>query len=82
MATELTTRPSVAVPGPLPGITNGDSANRLVVAHIWVAVIAFGVAAGMAMMQAISRASLESIAAISPAQGPVEAPARDAALPP
>jgi cytochrome c oxidase subunit I len=33
--------------------------NRLVRANIWVAVIAFGVAAAMAMMQAISRANLE-----------------------
>jgi cytochrome c oxidase subunit I len=34
-------------------------ANRLVLANIWVAVLAFGVAAAMAMMQAISRANLE-----------------------
>ena len=34
-------------------------ANRLVLAHVWVAVIAFGIAAAMAMMQAISRANLE-----------------------
>jgi cytochrome c oxidase subunit 1 len=33
--------------------------NRLVRANIWVAVMAFGVAAAMAMMQAISRANLE-----------------------
>jgi cytochrome c oxidase subunit 1 len=33
--------------------------NRLIRANIWVAVIAFGVAAAMAMMQAISRANLE-----------------------
>ena len=33
--------------------------NRLILANIWVAVIAFGVAAAMAMMQAISRANLE-----------------------
>jgi cytochrome c oxidase subunit I len=33
--------------------------NRLILAHIWVAVIAFGIAAAMAMMQAISRANLE-----------------------
>lgn len=59
MATELRTRPSVEVPGQLPGVTNAQPANRLVVAHIWVAVIAFGVAAAMAMMQAISRANLE-----------------------
>jgi cytochrome c oxidase subunit 1 len=35
------------------------SANRLVIANLWVAVLAFGVAAAMAMMQAISRANLE-----------------------
>jgi cytochrome c oxidase subunit 1 len=33
--------------------------NRLIRAHIWVAITAFGVAAAMAMMQAISRANLE-----------------------
>lgn len=33
--------------------------NRLVLAHIWVATLAFGVAASMAVMQAISRANLE-----------------------
>jgi cytochrome c oxidase subunit I len=33
--------------------------NRLVRANIWVAVMAFGIAAAMAMMQAISRANLE-----------------------
>ena len=33
--------------------------NRLILSHIWVAVLAFGVAAAMAMMQAISRANLE-----------------------
>lgn len=59
MATELMARRSVEVPGPVPGVAVPERANRLVVAHIWVAVIAFGVAAGMAMMQAISRANLE-----------------------
>ena len=38
---------------------DGDAANGLIVANIWVAVLAFGVAAAMAMMQAISRANLE-----------------------
>src|SRR4029079_3952021 len=38
---------------------DGEAANPLIRAHIWVAVIAFGVAAAMAMMQAISRANLE-----------------------
>ncbi len=33
--------------------------NRLILAHIWVAVLAFGVAAAMAVMQALSRANLE-----------------------
>ena len=33
--------------------------SRLILSHIWVAVLAFGVAAAMAMMQAISRANLE-----------------------
>jgi cytochrome c oxidase subunit 1 len=33
--------------------------NRLIRANIWVSVVAFGVAAAMAMMQAISRANLE-----------------------
>jgi cytochrome c oxidase subunit 1 len=33
--------------------------NRLILAHIWAAVLAFGVAASMALMQAISRANLE-----------------------
>ena len=33
--------------------------NRLILSHVWVAVLAFGVAAAMAMMQAISRANLE-----------------------
>jgi cytochrome c oxidase subunit 1 len=33
--------------------------NRLILAHIWVSVLAFGTAAAMALMQAISRANLE-----------------------
>jgi cytochrome c oxidase subunit I len=33
--------------------------NRLALAHLWVAITAFGVAAAMALMQALSRASLE-----------------------
>jgi cytochrome c oxidase subunit 1 len=33
--------------------------NKLILANIWVAVLAFGVAASMALMQAISRANLE-----------------------
>jgi cytochrome c oxidase subunit 1 len=35
------------------------SERRLVLAHIWVVVLSFAVAAGMAMMQALSRANLE-----------------------
>ena len=33
--------------------------SRIVLANLWVAIVAFGVAAAMAMMQAISRANLE-----------------------
>ncbi len=33
--------------------------RRLILAHIWVVVLAFGIAAGLAMMQALSRANLE-----------------------
>jgi cytochrome c oxidase subunit 1 len=33
--------------------------NRLSLAHLWVAIIAFGVASAMALMQALSRASLD-----------------------
>lgn len=33
--------------------------NRLVLAHLWVAIVAFGVAAAMAVMQALSRADLD-----------------------
>jgi cytochrome c oxidase subunit 1 len=33
--------------------------NRLILANIWVSVLSFGVAASMALMQAISRANLE-----------------------
>jgi cytochrome c oxidase subunit 1 len=33
--------------------------NRLPLAHLWVAIVAFGAAAAMAMMQALSRANLE-----------------------
>jgi cytochrome c oxidase subunit 1 len=58
MTTEPTMRP-VAEVSEAPDIATTGPANRLVLAHIWVAVIAFGVAAAMAMMQAISRANLE-----------------------
>jgi cytochrome c oxidase subunit 1 len=33
--------------------------NKLILANVWVAVLSFGVAASMALMQAISRANLE-----------------------
>jgi cytochrome c oxidase subunit I len=33
--------------------------NKLILAHIWVAVLAFGVAACMAVMQALSRANID-----------------------
>lgn len=33
--------------------------SRIILANLWVAILAFGVAAAMAMMQAISRANLE-----------------------
>ena len=40
-------------------MTTNHEGRRLILAHIWVAVLAFGMAAAMAMMQAISRANLE-----------------------
>jgi cytochrome c oxidase subunit 1 len=36
-----------------------NPADRLSLAHLWVAIVAFGVAAAMAFMQALSRASLD-----------------------
>jgi cytochrome c oxidase subunit 1 len=42
-----------------PAITDGSSIRRLALANISVAVAAFGVAAAMAMMQALSRANLD-----------------------
>lgn len=45
------------MPIDLPARTD-TSERRLILAHVWVAVLAFGVAAAMAMMQAISRANL------------------------
>src|SRR5262250_706474 len=59
MAAELTGRRVAEGAQPLADTSTRGPANRLVLAHIWVAVIAFGVAAAMAMMQAISRANLE-----------------------
>jgi cytochrome c oxidase subunit 1 len=43
----------------LPAAPRLSSDRKLILAHIWVAVLAFGLAAAMAMMQAISRANLE-----------------------
>src|SRR4029079_15584257 len=40
-------------------MTTNQEGRKLILAHIWVAVLAFGVAGAMAMMQAVSRANLE-----------------------
>jgi cytochrome c oxidase subunit I len=52
-------RPRISVETPSRVLPRDGKANRLILANIWVAVLAFGVAAAMAMMQAISRANLE-----------------------
>ncbi|HEU5303038.1 MAG TPA: cbb3-type cytochrome c oxidase subunit I, partial [Gemmatimonadales bacterium] len=52
-------RPGVSVETPSRALPRDQLANALIRANIWVAVLAFGVAAAMAMMQAISRANLE-----------------------
>ena len=52
-------KPRISVETPSRAMTRDASANPLIRANIWVAVVAFGVAAAMAMMQAISRANLE-----------------------
>lgn len=60
--TERTTAPLAVEPGafaPTARAAPVSSTNRLILAHVWVAVLSFGVAAAMAMMQAISRANLE-----------------------
>ena len=49
----------VPVERPTPSRAGPRVVERLALAHFWVAVIAFGVAAAMALMQALSRASLE-----------------------
>src|SRR5215471_5874587 len=59
MSTKLTSQGLAEGAEPLTQPETGGPANRLVLAHIWVAVIAFGIAAAMAVMQAISRANLE-----------------------
>ena len=56
MSTE-TTRGSTSVE--TPSRSPERAANGLILANFWVAILAFGVAAAMAMMQAISRANLE-----------------------
>jgi len=52
-------KPRGPVEPPSRGLPRNEAANPLIRANIWVAVLAFGVAAAMAMMQAISRANLE-----------------------
>jgi cytochrome c oxidase subunit I len=52
-------KPRISVETPSRTLPRDASANPLIRANIWVAVVAFGVAAAMAMMQAISRANLE-----------------------
>jgi cytochrome c oxidase subunit 1 len=51
--------PRKSVETPSRVLPRDEAANPLIRANIWVAVLAFGVAAAMAMMQAISRANLE-----------------------
>ncbi len=52
-------KPRISVETPSRVLPREEPANPLIRANIWVAVLAFGVAAAMAMMQAISRANLE-----------------------
>src|SRR5712691_309987 len=52
-------KPRKSVQTPSRVLPRDEAANPLIRANIWVAVLAFGVAAAMAMMQAISRANLE-----------------------
>lgn len=53
-------RPRLSIETPSREVPRDQPAgDRLIRAHIWVSVSAFGVAAAMAMMQAISRANLE-----------------------
>jgi len=59
MSTKPTAQPVAEGAVLLTEAATAAPANRLILAHIWVAVIAFGIAAAMAMMQAISRANLE-----------------------
>lgn len=54
MTTELGSRASAA-----PGTDDVTQGRGLILANVWVAVLAFGVASAMAMMQAISRANVE-----------------------
>jgi cytochrome c oxidase subunit I len=50
--------PAPNAPAPLEPTATSASTRRLVLANIWVAVLAFGVAALMAVMQAMSRAQV------------------------
>jgi cytochrome c oxidase subunit 1 len=52
-------KPRGPVETPSRALPRVGAANPLIRANIWVSVLAFGVAAAMAMMQAISRANLE-----------------------
>ncbi|HEU4564938.1 MAG TPA: cbb3-type cytochrome c oxidase subunit I [Gemmatimonadaceae bacterium] len=55
----VTERPVAGAGGvPAPAARNA-STDRLILANVWVAVLAFGIAAVFAMMQAISRGNLE-----------------------
>ena len=54
MTTELGSRPAAA-----PAAYDATQGRGLILANVWVAVLAFGVASAMAMMQAISRANVE-----------------------
>ncbi len=61
MTANTTTAEAPIQPVELPPLTltRVAATNRLILANIWVSVLAFGVAAAMAMMQALSRANLE-----------------------
>lgn len=51
---------TVAEPGDTAALAaRNDTTYRLIVANVWVAVVAFGIAAAMAMMQAISRGNID-----------------------
>ena len=50
---------SPEAPRPAAVARPSDTTRRLILAQLWVAILAFGIAAAMAVMQAISRANLE-----------------------